>query len=164
MDDEERWLESGPVPHIGSQLHRRLDSKVRSQDSGEEKEPSETLSWAPDSRLRMHQSSSPGPAFSLLTWTLQSSISEWVTQPASWCTPIPSLTFIFYFLFPYQLHLVHFKSKRYSRNAAYFSRIFELERIIKWLRTVNVECLELWVNYSVGHKRLLLAEAVFEVR
>ena len=158
MDDEERWLESGPVPHIGSQLHRRLDSKVRSQDSGEEKEPSETLSWAPDCRLRMHHSSIPRPAFSLLTWT------QWVGDLARFFLVHSNTFFDFYLLFPYQLHVMHFKSKRYGCNAAYFSRIFELERIIKWLRTVNVECLELWVNYSVGHKRLLLAEAVFEVR
>ena len=115
-------------------------------------------------RLQTQDASEQQPWSSLLTSHLNPSVQhQWVGDSARFL--VHSNTFFdFYFLFPYQLHLVHFKSKRYGRNAAYFSRIFELERIIKWLRTVNVECLELWVNYSVGHKRLLLAEAVFEVR
>ena len=103
---------------------------------------------------------------SLLCYNLwfTSHLILWVSHPASWCIQISPLSFMCWFPISISIALyafMHFKSKRYGRNWDYFSRIFQLGRIIKWLRTVNVECLELWVNYSVGHKRIAVGRGSF---
>ena len=120
------------------------------------------------SRLGIHHSSSPGWS-SLRTSHFSPNPSnqprpKWVSHPASWCTQISPLSFMCWFPISISIALyafMHFKSKRYGRNWSYFSRIFQLGRIIKWLGTVNVECLELWVNYSVGHKRIAVGGGSF---